>query len=209
VHKIKTINNDRTSKISEMPWITLLAYCTIAAVHATHASSSPASCPNPAIVECALRAAGVREPATMLTSLLRAELRTVGDISELDPSEAAELFEELRAAAVPLGDRSRLRKVALGAGDPAVILPGGVLSAELTKETRATGRRQLQASGGFSIEVAAIVVTGLMGMVGYLVQARSAQTAAEAQAGIDQGSTPFTTKKFSPPRWRYKNIITL
>jgi hypothetical protein len=48
----------------------------------------------------------------MNKALTKAELRTVGDVAELDTSEAAELFGELRAAAVPLGDRARLRKVA-------------------------------------------------------------------------------------------------
>jgi hypothetical protein len=102
----------------------------------------------------------------MTASLLRAELRTVEDVAELDTSEAAELFDELRAATVPLGDRSRLRKVARGQGFSALPLHGGVLSDESTEERRAMERRQLQASGGFSIEVAAIVFTGLIGMVG-------------------------------------------
>ena len=82
-----------------------------AAPKATFAAGSP-QCTPPTSVECALQTAGVREPAAMTKSLLLAELRTVSDVSELDISEAAELFEELRVASVPLGDRSRLRKVA-------------------------------------------------------------------------------------------------
>ena len=150
-----------------MPWLMLLVCCALPAAHANDASTGAPACPNPTTVECTLRAAGVREPATMAASLLSAELRTVEDIAELDTSEAAELFDELRAAAVPLGDRSRLRKAARGPGFSAVPLHGGVLSDESTGERRATERRQLQASGGFSIEVAAIVFTGLIGMIGY------------------------------------------
>jgi hypothetical protein len=46
--------------------------------------------------------------------------------------------------------------------------------------------RQLQSDGGgFSIEVAAIAFTGLIGMVGYAVQARSAQKASKAQASLE------------------------
>ena len=47
--------------------------------------------------------------------------------------------------------------------------------------------RQLQAGGGVSIEVVmvvAIAVTGLIGMIGYAVQARSAQKASQAQARL-------------------------
>jgi hypothetical protein len=44
--------------------------------------------------------------------------------------------------------------------------------------------RQLQSGGGVSLEVAAIAFTGLIGMVGYAVQARSAQKASQAQAGL-------------------------
>ena len=62
----------------------------------------------------ALQNAGVRNPAAVTESLLRAELRTVGDVAELSAVEAAELFDEMRAASVPLGDRARLRKVAWG-----------------------------------------------------------------------------------------------
>ena len=150
-----------------MTWLMLC--CMLAAAHALDAPIAALACPNPATVECALRAAGVREPATMTASLLSAELSTVEDVAELDTSEAAELFEELRAAAVPLGDRSRLRKAARGSGCSVAGLHGGVLSMESTEERRATEvteRRQLQTSGGFSIEVAAIVFTGLIGMVG-------------------------------------------
>jgi hypothetical protein len=50
----------------------------------------------------------------MTEGLVHAELRTVADVAELDAAEVAELFGELRAALVPLGDRSRLRKVAWG-----------------------------------------------------------------------------------------------
>jgi hypothetical protein len=146
----------------------------------------------------------------MTEGLLRAELRTVADVAELDAAEAAELFGELRAASVPLGDRSRLRKVAWGsvqgafrAGGSAVISePGdtsrvkaGVEPCTSMPEAELTDReggpsaqhRQLQSGGGgFSIEVAAIAFTGLIGMVGYGVQARSAQKASDARASLAQ-----------------------
>jgi hypothetical protein len=40
----------------------------------------------------------------------------VADVAELNAAETAELFDEMRAASVPLGDRARLRKAARGWG---------------------------------------------------------------------------------------------
>ena len=171
-----------------------------APMSATFAAGSP-QCTPPASVECALLTAGVRDPAAMTESLSRAELRTVADVAELDVSEAAELFEELRAASVPLGDRSRLRKAARGGvwggghGRSAVIFEPGAHHDEAPQETlcekadaghetppgsgrwdrdrgQSAQHRQLQSSEGVSIEVVAIAFTGLIGMVGYAVQAR-------------------------------------
>ena len=51
-------------------------------------------------------------------------------------------------------------------------------------KTRDAPHRQLQSDGGVSIEVVAIAVTGLIGMIGYAVQAWSAQKASGAQASL-------------------------
>ena len=72
-------------------------------------TTEPPACTLPASIECALQTAGVREPEAMTTTLLKAELRTVSDVAELSAAETAELFDDMRAAMVPLGDRSRLR----------------------------------------------------------------------------------------------------
>ena len=55
-----------------MPW---LAGCCIVAM-ATFAAGSP-QCSPTASLDCALQTAGVRDPAAMAKTLLRAELRTV------------------------------------------------------------------------------------------------------------------------------------
>jgi hypothetical protein len=129
----------------------------------------------------------------------------VQDVAELDITEAAELFGELRAAAVPLGDRARLRKAALqfaGRADrirqielfvnsedglPQLLSSDkGSLTYAAEHSQTPTGRQLQSGAGGFSIEVAAIVFTGLLGMVGYVVQARSAQKASEAQASLER-----------------------
>jgi len=155
----------------------------------------------------------------MTETLLRAELRTVSDVTELDTAEAAELFDGMRAASVPLGDRARLLKVAqsIVRDRPlrtyeSVMLQSGTSSAAASaagESSRDRARsadqhmphtpvpnsaqernpkeyhRQLQSGGGgFSLEVAAIVFTGLIGMVGYVVQARASQKASDAQASL-------------------------
>ena len=69
-------------------------------------------CTVPASIECTLLTAGVRDPAVMTESLIQAELQTVSDVAELSAAQGAELFGELRAASVPVGDRARVRKFA-------------------------------------------------------------------------------------------------
>ena len=128
----------------------------------------------------------------MTETLLSAELRTVSDVAELGAGKILELFVGLRSASVPLGDRSHLRKAARGVGcsriDP-IALEGGTdhsfvmehhgskvsQPAKVTwvggsghpaEEWQVTEHWKLQSGGGISIEVAAIVATGLIGMVG-------------------------------------------
>jgi hypothetical protein len=177
---------------------------------ATISTAGPAACALPASIECALQTAGVSEPAAMMVSLLSAELRTFEDVAELNAAEAAELFNELRVASVPLGDRARLRKATRNDGwgvtrgihvllqsrsvppvaesfsektrtniDQQPLGPNSAQEREPSKQ-----HRQLQSGGGFSLEVAAIAFTGLIGMVGYIVQARSTQNATQAQASL-------------------------
>jgi hypothetical protein len=190
----------------------------VAALGAT-ADAGPLLCTIPASIKCTLQTAGVRDPTAMTESLLRAQLRTVSDVTELSAAEAVELFGELRAASVPLGDRARLRKAAwvdsiTGAqlwSEPrgeqsAMMFQSGSLPPsheELSDKITTAGNgktpgpwgsdrergpivphRQLQSGGGGSIEVVAIAFTGLIGMVGYVVQARSAQKASQAQASL-------------------------
>ena len=87
----------------------MLALCyamfTLVAALRTTAAAGPLLCNPLASIECVLQTAGVLDAAAMAESLLQIELRTVGDVAELDTTEAAELFGEL-------GDRARLRKVA-------------------------------------------------------------------------------------------------
>ena len=141
-------------------------------------------------IACTLKAAGVRDPSSIISALSQAELHSMADVQELNGPEMTELFEGLRAAAlIPLGNRARLRKAAS-------VLPrtlhehGDEHARHLQGSTPST-----DGTDGISIEVAAIVFTGLVGMVGYIVQARSAQKASEAQARIEREADERRTHK--------------
>ena len=166
-------------------WCHTMSTFVVVALGAT-TTTEPPVCTLPAsieIIECALQTAGVREPEAMTTTLLKAELRTVSDVAELSAAETAELFDDMRAAAVPLGDRSRLRKVAWvhsvawdrqqwgGPGEQSAIMfqSGSLPPSHKTIRDKTTNahHRQLQSGGGVSIEVVAIAFTGLIGTVSY------------------------------------------
>lgn len=59
---------------------------------------------------CPLESFGVRDPTPIVAALSQAALHSVKDVSMLNEAETAELFEDLRAGLIPLGDRARLRK---------------------------------------------------------------------------------------------------
>ena len=126
-----------------MVWLAML--CNTIALTAASGSiaretTGPPVWTPPASIECAIQTAGVRDPAAMIESLDRAELRTVADVAELSNAEATELFGELRAAAVPLGDRARLRKVAQDVGRQGVGPHGQ--SAIMTRTCSGSGVRR-------------------------------------------------------------------
>ena len=110
-------------------------------------------------------------------------------------AEQSELTESLKDAGINLGSRSLLRYLASRTvySDDS-ILPERVEQqperrSSQSIEANASGShegRRLQTGGGFSLEVAAIVFTGVIGMIGYVVQAQSAQKATRAQASLER-----------------------
>jgi hypothetical protein len=132
--------------------------------------------------------------ATALTNIIRVDLTSkhdswLSDLRGFDGAERAELYETLRVAGVALADRSKLRRLATASGWQSL----GESTTVEGKEDRTGGNirdpRQLQQSardGGMSIEAGAIFFTGLIGVVGYVVQARSALSQSEAQAGLER-----------------------
>jgi hypothetical protein len=127
------------------------------------------------------------------------------DVRLLNGPKQLELAESLREEGVDLGSRSKLRRLSEEAVEPGDepapketrssreknVARGHRRTPESGRSEREGGqseqRRQLQSGGGgFSIEIAAIAFTGLIGMVVYAVQARSAQKASNARANLEQ-----------------------
>ena len=119
----------------------------------------------------ALHQARIAEPllaTRVLTQTLGldAEGPWLADVQAFDDGEREEMFAALRKEGVTLADRSRLRRLAsAGVTQP---VPDGENS------PRRSAQSSEGDSGGASLEAMAIAVTALLGVVSYVVQARSA-----------------------------------
>ena len=144
-------------------------------------------------LESSLAGGGLEQPQFLSGILQKLGLPSVQDVRLLNVPEQLELAESLREEGVNLGSRSKLRRLSeepAEAGyepvpqetlrekssvEPRKTLGSGVSGCSERGGDQSAQRRQLQSGGGgVSIEVAAIAFTGLIGMVGYAVQARSA-----------------------------------
>jgi hypothetical protein len=164
-----------------------------------HAIERSASAQQVAALHPALSAARMADPravARVLAETIGVDPAAGGawlvDLRGFDGAERAELCDALRSEGVPLADRSKLRRL---------IAAEVVLSSPLEDTTRAGAeqqkqsspmvwgstphdfpRRQLQSDGnGGSMDSIALVVTALLGIASYLVQARQTQAASAAQ----------------------------
>ena len=143
----------------------------------------------------ALSSARMVEPAavaTALTNIIKVDHSSkhdawLADLRGFDGAERAELYETLRVAGVALVDRSKLRRLATTPGWQNLLESTVVEREEDKPRGNIRDHRQLQqsaGSGGVSLEAGAIFFTGLIGVVGYVVQARSALSQSKAQAGL-------------------------
>eukprot|EP01052_Picozoa_sp_SAG31_P008399 SAG31_NODE_424_length_15826_cov_4.954664_9_plen_185_part_00 len=139
-----------------------------------------------------LRGAGAVELALALQT---SGLQTALDLRllEADGEDATELMEQLRLAGISIGDRSKVRLLLGGrssGGSTAVAQDDSqTVSSERASETpaiddaRITQKRQLQStseteSDSISADTIAIVLSVLVGTVGYIVQCVVASTGA-------------------------------
>ena len=164
--------------------------------HAAHGISS--SLPS------ALASRGLHQPNELAAILLDLGLSSIHSLRILNVAEQLELAESLKDAGMNLGTRSLLRHLATTDADVGTEVFTTEHNGEPERAEHKAQRhnsqntegnspgshegRLLQTSGGggFSIEVAAIVFTGIIGMIGYVVQARSTQKASGAQVSLER-----------------------
>ena len=170
----------------------LLATVALATCAAERQPSVPSK--DSASLEAELESGQLDQPLVLSAILRELGLHLMGDVRLLNAPERLELSESLRAAGVDLGSRSKLRRLSGGGTqseqqlqlDESALLTIDSVKDKTPQRKVEENHRQLQEKTGFSLEVAAIVVTGLLGMVGYVVQARSAQKSSDAQASLER-----------------------
>jgi hypothetical protein len=114
--------------------------------------------------------------ATVLGPALQAELvkldlADLGDVLLLNAEERDELKGALKVVGIPLGARSRFRRVVEDTGFRR--LPTDERSSIRRVQEEPTAAKK--ESGGFSFETLAIAVTALMGLISYALQAKLAR----------------------------------
>ena len=118
-------------------------------------------------VETELATAGLSEPRALSDTLKELGLDYVEDVRRLNGPEQLELAESLKAAGVNLGSRSKLRQLAAGFG--VMIDDHAAALRQVQEDTPASSKSD---GSGFSVETLAIGVTGLLGVVSYVLQAK-------------------------------------
>ena len=119
----------------------------------------------------------------------------LADLRGFDGAERAELCDALRSEGVPLAEPSKLRRLITSAAElPPPLKDTSTRGAKrreqsppmvrdsTPRESRDVPRRHLQSGGnGGSMDSIALVVTAVLGIASYLVQARQTQAASAAQ----------------------------
>ena len=160
-----------------------------------------------------LCSAGLEHPDRALIVLRKLGLKAVADIRLLDPEETAELRMELKQGGVTLSDRARIRRLSqrtinrpafeesdafFGLERPAPHLiprastPHASPPADGPERPR---RLQQDGSGGISGETAALAVTGLLGVLSFVAQARASAAADRTQKDTEAARSVAETQR--------------
>ena len=160
-----------------------------------------------------LCSAGLEHPDRALTVLRKLGLKAVAEFRLLDPEETAELRMELKQGGVTLSDRARVRRLSqrtingpafeesdvfFGLERPAPHLTPCASTAHVRVPTDGPKRpRRLQqdGSGGVSGETAALAVTGLLGVLSFVAQARASASADKTQKDTEAARSVAETQR--------------
>jgi hypothetical protein len=138
-------------------------------------------------LESELASGGLDEPHSLSGLLEDLGLHVMRDVERLNEPEQLELAKSLRSAGVNLGSRSKLRLLADAdaAADHGLDLTatGANVSPRQMQEDQLAGAAAAAKSdgGGFSVETLAIMVTALLGLASYVLQAKLARDAVGTQ----------------------------
>ena len=142
-------------------------------------------------LESELASGGLDQPHALSGLLEGLGLRLMQDVRRLNEPEQLELAESLRAADVSLGSRSKLRLLANGdaAADHGMGIMGTGANAtprQMQEDQPSNAAAAKSDGGGFSIETLAIMMTGLLGLASYILQAKLARDAAHSEKDHDR-----------------------
>jgi hypothetical protein len=147
------------------------------------------------LLEAELAAGELDQPLALSGLLGDLGLHFMRDVRRLNDPEQLELVESLKTAGVNLGSRSKLRLLASVNANmrAAVDFDQGLVMATVAKPHRRKAQDQpLTAatskadSGGFSVETLAIMVTTLLGLASYILQAKLARDANHSEKEHDR-----------------------
>ena len=136
-----------------------------------------------------LAAARVADPDTVMGVLRELSLDSAGhwraDMAALNTAEQEEMVAALQRGGVPLGDRSRLRvwvnTAAWGASlvnTTEILLTSPTrlyVTSEKSEQRRLQQEVRAEESSSINLETMAIIFTGLLGVIGYVVQSKIAR----------------------------------
>ena len=178
----------------------LLAAClaSLSGSRACHGASATTSADRDpsGLVEPALVAAGLENPGAAHHALRELGLTSMRDIRLLDAAEGVELKAALALADIVLGDRSKIRIVAatgeLGSGPADCKTAQDPSDGELIRATRRLAEKGDTAASAdtpwVSGDILALMVTALLGIGTFALQARSAKQSDANQRQIELAS---------------------
>jgi hypothetical protein len=140
-----------------------------------------------------LASGGLDQPHALTGLLEGLGLRLMQDVQRLNAPEQLELAESLRAADVSLGSRSKLRHLANAdaAADNGMGIMGSGANApprQMQKDQPTSAAASKSDGGGFSVETLAIMVTALLGLASYVLQAKLARA---GRGALGEGPRPL------------------
>ena len=163
---------------------------------------------HPSGLEPALLAAGLEDPGAAHHALRELGLTSLRDIRLLDAAEEVELKAALALADIVLGDRSKIRIVAatgeLGFGPADCKTAQDPSDGELIRATRRLAEKGDTAASAdtpwVSGDILALMVTALLGIGTFALQARSAKQSDANQRQIELASQEHETARATAER---------